>query len=700
MRSRPVRQHLWLLVGVLLTIMLVITVVSLISVRAEEAGVNQLATVIGPAYDVNAQILQTMTDAETGFDGYLADGDPALLAPYNGAEQQVHVAQGQLRALLASPSISVSDQTRYARLQTAQNGAIAIWWRFAKVAQDAGPATGPASLIAGNPIFDQFRATNSALASTLTTQLNALRAGSRQTVRTIVWVLLATTGLAMLVGLVVAGRISRAVTVPVIRLREVVQRHREGRTDLRADTGSGPSEIRDLAVAFDVLTAHNAELAAAQADALRLQEVAFKIGRAIRATSGVKDAVDVACAQLGPALAARRVVVTSFDETRKLYVCGQWYAPGLEDVIITKELEPHLARSANELWTGGGRLLLNDLVNDLAGDAGQQAWAEIIHREIGTTALIVVPIGLGDRAIGNLAVSTDTGPRHWTDAEAAMAQQIATFLARAITEAEHTAQRREYIGRLESLDRQKTEFLATVSHELRTPLTSIQGYLELMLEGDVGPLGEDQRHVLGVMERNTVRLRGLIEDILVLNQVESGGLLTGRTELSVSDLLRATVEELRPLADKSAIRLEMDTDLQDHEWATVIGDRAQLQRALMNILSNAIKFTPGQGTVRLSCDIDRETEEVIVTCEDTGIGIPEADLAHLFTRFFRASNATSRAIQGTGLGLAIVQAIVETHGGKLKLDSIEGKGTTVTMRIPRRTPRARYEPVSSAPPSA
>jgi signal transduction histidine kinase len=382
------------------------------------------------------------------------------------------------------------------------------------------------------------------------------------------------------------------------------------------------------------------------------------------------------------------VAVTTFGETRKICVCGQWHAPGLEDMtIVTKELEPHLARSATELWASGGRLLLDDL----AEDAGQQPWAEHIHRETGATALIVVPIGLGERAIGNLAVATDTGPRRWTDAEAAMAQQIATFLARAITETEHAAQRREYISRLESLDRQKTEFLATVSHELRTPLTSIQGYLELMLEGEVGPLGEDQRHMLGVVERNTVRLRGLIEDILVLNQVESGGLLAGRTELSVSDLLRDTVEELRSLADKSAVRLDMDTDLRDHEPATVIGDRAQLQRALVNILSNAIKFTPSQGTVRLSCHIDRESEEVVVTCEDTGIGIPEADLAHLFTRFFRASNATSQAIQGTGLGLAIVQAIVETHGGKLILDSIEGKGTTVTMCVPRaRAPRPLF----------
>ena len=682
MRSRPVRQHLWLLVGVLLTIMLVITAVSLISLHAEDVGVNQLATVVGPADDVNAQILQTMTDAETGLSGYLADGDPVLLAPYDGAEQQVHLAQGQLRALLARLSISASDRSRYAQLQTAQDAAIAVWWRYAVDAKDGGPLTGPASLIAGKPIFDQVRAANGALASILTAQLDALRAGSRQTLRTIVLVLLATTVLAMLAGLVVAGRISGAVTVPVIRLREVVQGHREGDTVVRADSGSGPSEVRDLASAFNVLATHNAELAAAQAEALQLQQVAVDVGRAIRVTSGIQEAMDVACAQLGPALHACRVAVTTFDETRKISAGGQWHAAGLDGLTsVTDELEAHISRISNELWNSGGRLVIADL---LAEDLRRQVWPLQLHRESGgATALILVPIGLGDRAIGNLYVLNDTGPREWTDAELATVQQIATFLARAITQTEYEAQRAEYVARLESLDQQKTDFLSTVSHELRTPLTSIQGYLELLLDGDVGPLGDDQRHMLGVIERNTVRLRGLIEDILVLNRIEAGGLLAGSTELSVSELVGETVEELSPLADKAAVRLDMDTDLHDHERATVIGDRTQLQRALVNILSNAIKFTPSQGTVRLSCHIDSDTDEVVLTCEDTGIGIPEADLAQLFTRFFRASNATSQAIPGTGLGLAIVQAIVEIHGGTLTVDSVEHKGTTITMRFPR-----------------
>jgi signal transduction histidine kinase/CHASE3 domain sensor protein len=673
MGSRPVRQHLWLLVAVLSSMTLIITAVSLFSVRAEDSDITDLTTVVGPAYQLNAGILQTMTNAETGLRGYLADHDPVLLAPYGGAEQQVGAARRQLRALLASPRIGAADQRRYARLQAAQDAAITSWWRYAAGAMAEAARGRTPNLVHGKVIFDRVRAVNASLASVLTAHLQALRELSRRTLGASAIVLLGTTGLAVLAGLVVAGGISRAVTAPIVRLRQVAQCQRTGDMDLRADTGSGPSEVRDLAAAFNMLTAHNAELATAQAEALRLQQVASDIGRAIRATSGVQQAMDAACARLGPALAVRRVGTTVFDKAGKISAVGQWHAPGLEDITsVTAELESHMAQTSIDLWSSAGRLVIDDVRAD------DRPWARLVHAETGATALILAPIGLGHRAIGNLYVATDGGRRHWTEAEAALVQQVATFLARAITQAEYELQHGEYVSRLENLDRQKTEFLSTVSHELRTPLTSIQGYLELLLEGEVGPLGADQRHMLGVIERNTTRLRGLIEDILVLNKIETGGLLAGHAEVPMRELADQTAEELRPLADKKAVRLLVDAG---DDPAAVTGDRSQLQRALVNILSNAIKFTPAEGTVELSCRAD--PGEVVVTCRDTGIGIPEADLEHLFTRFFRASNAASQAIPGTGLGLAIVQAIVDIHHGRLSLDSAEGKGTTITISFPR-----------------
>jgi two-component system phosphate regulon sensor histidine kinase PhoR len=494
-------------------------------------------------------------------------------------------------------------------------------------------------------------------------------------------ILAVTTVLAVLAGFGIVGRMSRSVTVPLIQLDRVAQRHRQGDMEARADVSVGPSEVRDLAGTFNMLASHNARLAAAQAEVHQLQQLTIDIGRAIRAASAVREAMDITCRELGPPLAARRVIVTTINESRRIGAAAQWHAPGLADLTrVPSDIVPYLGQLSSELWNSGNRLVIEDL---LAEDVQRQVWPQMLHRDTGATALILVPIGLDERAIGNLYVISDAGPRHWKPAEVATAQQVANFLARAISQAEYEERRHDYVSRLENLDRQKTEFLSTVSHELRTPLTSIQGYLELLLEGEVGPVPAEQRHMLGVIERNTNRLRGLIEDILAVNKIEAGGLLPGSSEVPVRELVCHTIEELRPLADKKAVRLIVDVG---HDPAAVIGDQTQLQRALVNILSNAIKFTPGQGTVRLCCRLDPAADEVVVTCEDTGIGIPEADLEHLFTRFFRARNAASQAIPGTGLGLAIVEAIVEVHGGRLTLESVEGKGTTISLRFPHAGP--------------
>jgi len=263
-------------------------------------------------------------------------------------------------------------------------------------------------------------------------------------------------------------------------------------------------------------------------------------------------------------------------------------------------------------------------------------------------------------------------------------QQVAAFAARVLVQAEHEANQRDHVARLERLDRQKTDFLSTVSHELRTPLTSISGYLELLQDGDAGDLTGGQRSMLDVIERNSTRLRGLIEDLLVLNRIESGGLHVDRHDVCLGELVQHTAEELAPLARRGGV----DVEVRDCGRGVVVaGDAGHLHRAIVNVLSNAIKFTPAGGRVELSVQVvptgaDGEGPRVRVCCRDSGIGIPEADLPQLFSRFYRAGNAASAAIPGTGLGLAIVKTIVEDHGGYLDLSSVEGEGTVVVIELP------------------
>jgi signal transduction histidine kinase len=233
------------------------------------------------------------------------------------------------------------------------------------------------------------------------------------------------------------------------------------------------------------------------------------------------------------------------------------------------------------------------------------------------------------------------------------------------------------VDELRGVDQVKSDFLATVSHELRTPLTSIAGYIEILRDRTAGPLTTAQEQMLDSVDRNTARLRHLIEDVLTLSKIESGTFTSRMRPVSLTEIVAADVTALHPVAAAKGLTLsEQDSD----HSLMVSGDSGQLDRLVMNLLSNAIKFTPEGGTVRVGTGSDGDL--AVLRVSDTGIGIPDRDKKELFTRFFRASNAVEESIPGTGLGLAIVRTIVANHRGDLEVASREGRGTTVTVRIP------------------
>ncbi|HEX5407892.1 MAG TPA: ATP-binding protein [Pseudonocardiaceae bacterium] len=676
MNTRPVREQLRSLVVVLCLLMVVTSGATLAGLRAEHGIIDELANVLGPARDQNRFLLENATDAQSAVRGYLATHDPTFLEAYTGAEQRGRTAERELRTLLANTGISADNRRDYARQQVEQDTAFAAWWRFIDGAVAMTRQGRHVDLAISRALFDKASANNTRLGTGMTQLRLALRADTTDVLDIVICFVAFISAFTVVTTIFLARRISRSLTVPITELQHVVRLQRDGDTVVRADEAHGAVEVRDLAGVFNVLTDRNNELVRAQADALRLQEVALDVETALRRASGVDETVQMLCSTLGPALNARRVLVDTLYHSGKIIRSGQWHSPDLDDLPeISDELSVHLSRSLDHLWHTSGRLLLGDLT---ACDDSDQQWISLFRRETGAESLLMVPVGLGARVIGTIKVLYDE-PRDWSSTEATTVQQIAAFLARAITQAESEAQQADYVVRLEQLDTQKTDFLSTVSHELRTPLTSIIGYVELLMDGAGGDVNADQERMLVVIERNTIRLRGLIEDLLVLNRIESGGLSLVTTAVSFPELIVQTVEELRPISDRTDVQVTVDIA---DDGATVVGDPAYLQRILVNVVSNAIKFTSTEGSVRISCAIDPDTDHVTVTCQDTGIGIPEGDMEHLFNRFFRASNATAHAIPGTGLGLAIVRTITELHHGQLALESIEGVGTTVTLRFP------------------
>src|SRR2546429_8272427 len=237
------------------------------------------------------------------------------------------------------------------------------------------------------------------------------------------------------------------------------------------------------------------------------------------------------------------------------------------------------------------------------------------------------------------------------------------------------------VSQLQALDRAKSEVVSTAAHELRTPLTSIMGYTELLASGEGGSLSGDQAMMVATVDRNAKRLLSLVEDLLSLTRIEAGDSRLELAPTDVASLARAVVDGIRPSATARGIELSLEVE---GNLPLVWGDRTQLDRALLNLCSNAVKFTPRGGRVRMCVRSERTATGtwVVVRIDDTGIGIPEDEQEHIFERFFRSRLAQKAAIQGTGLGLAIVKTIVEQHRGRIEIRSETGAGTSVTIELP------------------
>jgi two-component system, OmpR family, phosphate regulon sensor histidine kinase PhoR len=234
------------------------------------------------------------------------------------------------------------------------------------------------------------------------------------------------------------------------------------------------------------------------------------------------------------------------------------------------------------------------------------------------------------------------------------------------------------ITELRRLEQVRTEFVANVSHELRTPLTAIQGYLETLLDGALEER-EHARKFLEIVFRHTERLGRLTDDLTDLSNIELGKVSLRLEPTSIAEIADSVVAIISPRASGGQVKVEarLPADLPE-----VLADRDRLSQILINLVDNAVKYTPkgGQVTVEGRADASSMIE---VAVRDTGVGIPKADLPRLTERFYRVDKARSRDLGGTGLGLAIVKHLVLAHGGELDIESELWKGTTVRFTLPR-----------------
>lgn len=240
---------------------------------------------------------------------------------------------------------------------------------------------------------------------------------------------------------------------------------------------------------------------------------------------------------------------------------------------------------------------------------------------------------------------------------------------------------------LAELDRLKAEFVSVASHEIKTPLSVIRGYASLLEDGIYGEVSEQQRKALHSISDQTERLARLVQRLLDISRFEAGGGRLECREIELRPFLSDLAQGFDVLAYQNEIAFELE--VQDDLPETLVGDPDRLNEVLGNLLSNAFKFTPKGGKIRLAARPGRErnpVREVVIEVVDTGVGIPADKLPKIFEKFFQVENEAQPRSVGSGLGLAIAREIVEAHGGTIGAESRPGQGTTFRVVLPLQPP--------------
>jgi len=253
---------------------------------------------------------------------------------------------------------------------------------------------------------------------------------------------------------------------------------------------------------------------------------------------------------------------------------------------------------------------------------------------------------------------------------------LASQAATAIQNARLFTDLRQAYDNLKELDRLKSEFVSNVSHELRAPLHTISGFAQLLLDGKI----EDravQRECLETVSRQTEHLTRLINDLLDSSRIEAGHFELHRGPVQMREVIRQVLKELQPLALQKQVVLADETA---SDLPVVLADAQRMGQVVTNLVHNAIKFSAEQGRVIISSNLDRH--ELVLAVTDNGVGIPAGAMRHMFERFYQADGSSTRRAGGTGLGLYICKQIVEAHGGRIWVESEEGRGSVFRFTLP------------------
>jgi two-component system, OmpR family, phosphate regulon sensor histidine kinase PhoR len=612
------------------------------------------------------QMQQDFTISQLAISSFALSGHPGDLRPLPAAQAAFTARLGTLRAH------APQNLRRFVDTQASTGEAL-----FAVGDEMTG-------VRAGSPVLRVLAERANALASTnnaATNAMEAILAGQVQHLSAkskdaldagLAW---SAAAIAVAVVLILLACIStvRAITGPLRSLAGTVLRLTSGENSARAHA-AGSAEVREVAQAINTMADENDRLRAQEQEHARLRTLAREAGIRIREHLSAEDVLREASAAISQCVDSDIAMLRLVEGDPPRYAdCARkgW----LPVNFLYEDLAPNVVSWSKELLKNQS----STVIQDVRGEDGQVLPPDIREPLLraGVVSHMATPFGLGSELYG-IVLLERTRPGHpWTTAEIDAIQSIGADLGRGLKYARLYESENRLVEQLRTLNQTKSDFFATVSHELRAPLTSIEGYLEMLRDEDAGPVSAAQERMLETIGRNAVRLRNLVEDLFTLSKIESGGSQAVLRPVNLVEVVRDAAQVVQPSVTGTGLTLAVTCP---DDGLVVNGDVSQLDRVLMNLLSNAAKFTSPGGRIRLNAA--RDGDVAVLTVSDTGIGIPDKDKEALFGRFFRASNAVRRSIPGSGLGLAIVSSIVAEHGGTVTVQSTEGVGTTFTVRLP------------------
>lgn len=646
---RSVRHRVGVGVGVLLALFVALVVVQVVTGDRMDARHARDAARLEAARDANLAVLQHMTDAETGVRGFQLTGQRTFLEPYDSGRVDAFTAFDAVSGHTGAPAV--------ARLLAAEREAAARWlYAYAIPTVNDGRADPDTALTArGKRMFDLFRAANADVDAAIRAEQADAAARARRETRSgrLLTAGLAVAFLAIALGLAAVHQ--RHLLVPLEHLHRTLQRLAAGDRSARA-TPAGPAEMRAVMGALNDLAAETVRLLDAEQARARRTDLRQAVAAELR------DAADAA------ATAAR---------------LAELIGTALRADTVHVRFVPEAGAGADARWPAGAP----SLSPRTAADIGAEAAGEV--RPVPHVAgAIAVSLGGDEDCPAGLIHLVRHAGEGWNEDERRLLAALGREIDHAVRRHRLHQRQARLISELRMLDERKDAFVATVTHELRTPLTSILGYTEMLTDGDGGDLTPTQRRGLEAILRNALRLQETIGDLLLLDR--AGDPPAPGAPVDLAAVVTAACAEAAPAAHAKGLDLSVEAD-----EAHVAGDARHLDRAVRNLLDNAVKFTRPGGTV--TCRLAAGSGSARLEISDTGIGIPADDLPGLFAPFHRAANAMDQAVQGSGLGLAIVRTIVTEHGGAVAVRSTLGRGSTFTVTLPAVAlpERAPAEPVTA-----